>query len=68
MRGNIRLWLLEAVGIASLLLVLYSFHVATTSCVTEDSANCRWDAEIQGNGSGRSFIDVGGDAYYLEGE
>lgn len=30
-------------------------------CHTEDSANCVWDARIQGNGEGISFLHVGGE-------
>ena len=37
-----------------------------TPCPTEDSANCVWDATIQGNGHGQSFIDIGGTAYTLD--
>ncbi len=29
-------------------------------CPTEDSSNCIWDATIQGNQQGSSFLDVGG--------
>lgn len=31
--------------------------------VTEDSPNAYWDAARMGNGRGRSFYDVGGEAY-----
>lgn len=34
------------------------------SCATEDSTNCVWNADTQGNGQGRSFIDLDGIAYY----
>lgn len=34
-------------------------------CATEDSSNCVWYATVQGNGEGRSFIDLGGNIYYL---
>jgi hypothetical protein len=30
--------------------------IYSTPCATEDSTNCRWDAETMGNGTGRSFI------------
>lgn len=36
-----------------------------TQCATEDSTNCYWDANVQGNGTGNSFIDVNGTAYYV---
>lgn len=29
-------------------------------CPTEDSRNCHWNAQEQGNGQGQSFIDVEG--------
>lgn len=35
-------------------------------CLTEDSTNCFWDAAVQGNGSGESFIDINGTAHYIE--
>lgn len=34
-------------------------------CVTEDSDNCVWDARIDGNGEGRSFVTIDGVTYYL---
>ena len=34
-------------------------------CVTEDDTYCYWDAAIQGNGQGRSFVNVGNMTYYL---
>lgn len=34
-------------------------------CPTEDSVNCQWDAEQQGNGEGRSFtVDSDGNIEY----
>lgn len=36
-------------------------------CATEDSTNCYWDATTQGNGQGRSFVDINGTAYYFGG-
>lgn len=35
-----------------------------TSCASEDSINCTWHADAQGNGQGRSFTDINGTAYY----
>lgn len=35
------------------------------SCAFEDSMDCVWDAGTSGNGSGRSFYDVGGTVHYL---
>ncbi len=34
------------------------------ACETEDSMNCVWDAQEQGNGIGESFVDIEGVAYY----
>lgn len=36
-------------------------------CAAEDATTCYWDAAAHGNGAGVSFIDLGGNAYYLEG-
>lgn len=35
-------------------------------CSTEDSDDCRWDADRQGNGAGRSFTVVDGVVTYTE--
>lgn len=35
-------------------------------CEFEDSADCIWDAQNQGNGIGESFVDVGGTAIYFD--
>lgn len=35
-------------------------------CEYEDSMNCYWNAQEQGNGVGTSFIDIDGTAYYPE--
>lgn len=35
------------------------------ACPTEDSANCYWDATVQGNGLGTSFVDIDGTAHPL---
>lgn len=32
-------------------------------CESEDSTNCAWDASVQGNGTGNSFVDFGGHFY-----
>lgn len=31
---------------------------ALPACPTEDSTNCAWDAQAQGNHIGTSFVDV----------
>lgn len=35
------------------------------ACEFEDSQNCFWDAELQGNGIGESFIDIEGETLYI---
>lgn len=34
-------------------------------CATEDSSQCVWAADIQGNGDGTSFVDLDGELYRL---
>lgn len=36
-----------------------------TPCVTEDDDNCFWDADMQGNGWGTSFVRINGNTIYL---
>lgn len=36
-------------------------------CPTEDSTDCYWDSDLQGNGQGVDFVDIDGVAYYPEG-
>jgi hypothetical protein len=49
--------------ITALALILASAF--STPCASEDAANCVWIAAEQGNGSGTSFVDVNGTAYYM---
>jgi hypothetical protein len=37
------------------------------ACASEDSTNCVWHADTQGNGEGRSFIDVEGKQIFISG-
>jgi hypothetical protein len=58
-----------AVGAVLGALGVWAFTIATDepaipACATEESTNCYWDATNFGNGSGQSFIDVNGVAYY----
>lgn len=46
-------------------LILALVALILPPCATEDSSTCYWDASTHGNGTGSSFIDVGGDVYYL---
>ena len=45
-------------------------YIAPTSdlpaCEFEDSTNCVWNADSQGNGQGRSFINLNGTIHYLD--
>lgn len=36
-------------------------------CATEDSDNCRWDADIRGNGRGVTFVALNGKRYGTDG-
>lgn len=36
-----------------------------TACPTEDSVNCYWVAENQGNGEGESFVNIEGHVFPL---
>lgn len=35
-------------------------YIYLPACTTEDSTDCYWDATVQGNGTGTSFIDIDG--------
>lgn len=37
----------------------------STPCEYEDSANCTWIAAEHGNGTGESYVDIDGVAYYF---
>ena len=41
-----------------------STQISLEPCLTEASQDCYWDATTHGNGEGRSFVDIGGIAYY----
>lgn len=36
------------------------------ACEFEDSTNCIWNAQEQGNGLGTSFVDIEGETFYIE--
>ena len=36
------------------------------ACEFEDSTNCIWNAQEQGNGIGQSFVDIDGEIFYIE--
>lgn len=71
--------LITVLGVIAGMLLGYGFGIRDTpkdadykatlpACSTEDSTNCVWDARIHGNGEGRSFVDLNGHTYYLEGK
>lgn len=35
-------------------------------CEYEDSTNCIWNAQEQGNGIGESFVNIEGEVFYIE--
>lgn len=37
------------------------------ACASEDATNCAWDASVQGNGQGSSFVVVGDRVFMVEG-
>lgn len=49
-------------------LILALLAAILPPCATEDATNCYWDASTQGNSLGSSFIDIGGTAYFLDGD
>jgi hypothetical protein len=36
------------------------------ACPTEDSTDCAWRADVQGNGQGHSFVNVGGVVLHVD--
>ena len=46
-------------------LIIVTLALLSPPCASEGDTNCYWDASTQGNGQGRSFVDVQGTAYYL---
>lgn len=55
--GNIRALLLAAAVATGAAYVYSGGHM----CQYEDSTFCYWDAQVQGNGQGQSFIALWGD-------
>jgi len=44
-----------ALALTALVVLMLSF---SRSCPTEDSDMCYWDATVQGNGQGTSFVSI----------
>lgn len=52
--------------LAGVIVLSLGYGVGTlVKCPTEDSLNCVYLAPFHGNGGGRSFVDLGGTAYYF---
>lgn len=77
-RGNIRLTLAAGALAAASLSVFTQGPLGTLatvmgSCPVEDSTWCVWDARVQGNGEGNSFVSFTEDVwmvvgpYYIDG-
>lgn len=49
-----------------LAVVLAILFAVFPACPTEDATDCAWDASTHGNGTGSSFVDINGTAYYIE--
>lgn len=47
-------------------LIISLLFAALPACGTEDSTNCAWDSDKAGNGTGSSFVDLGGVTYFTE--
>lgn len=54
-------------GIHALAYALVPEPTPLPMCATEDSTNCKWDADTQGNGIGQSFIDIEGKQIFISG-
>lgn len=52
------------VGCLAIVIDSMTSVVVLMPCDTEDSDNCYWDAEQQGNGEGKSFVVLDGKVYY----
>lgn len=46
--------------------VAHQYLPPLPTCAQEDSENCIWDASVDGNGLGRSLVNIEGDVYYLD--
>lgn len=58
-----------AITIAAFLFVIFAgitYHLLSTPCAEEDSLNCVWDASVQGNGVGQSYINISNDWVYAQ--
>lgn len=51
-------------AVAGMVIDGVSHMVVLMPCATEDSDQCYWDAQEQGNGQGRSFVVLDGTVYF----
>ena len=56
----------KIIAITLLAALVLSAVTIARPCPTEDSPNCTWYADVQGNGQGTSFIDIAGMVIYLK--
>ena len=65
MAGGIAMLIMLIIGLGAWLGSVADGAAAVLSpCATEDSDNCYWDADMQGNGLGRSFTVINGEVTY----
>lgn len=68
-RTALALALLAGVALAAFLLshaVPRSMGAWLPPCRTEDSTGCYWSADLQGNGTGQSYVTIGDTPIYLD--
>lgn len=53
-------------AVAVLALSIGAYNIMSTPCAEEDSLNCVWDASVQGNGVGQSYINISNDTFYTQ--
>lgn len=51
----------------SLVQIVLSLLLAVLpACGDESDTNCGWNSATRGNGTGASYVDIGGRAHYIE--
>lgn len=48
-------------------LIFFLGQILLPVCAEEDSTNCSWNAQVQGDGNGTSFVNIGGLFIYADG-
>lgn len=54
------------VAVITFVFVGVTYNLMSTPCAEEDSLNCVWDASVQGNGVGQSYINISNDFVYAQ--